>query len=344
MKQQNLFTVHLFFGYMVTLMNTLVNNHSTRWAPSLRIAFIEWIRLIGLIALFLISLNVQAQAEEIIFYHYDSTNSPVAATDMNGNVVWQERREPFGAPKLNQPEKQNHSVDYTGHVYDKRLGLMYMGRRFYDPKIGRFISADPIGFTPSNVQSFNRYAYANNNPYKYYDPDGREIRMVAHPVKLGFDHASIMIIPDNQALYANNRYFQNQVSKDDPRRFATIGAGPGITSDFGLGILKLQAGINRKSDVKNKKTDGSRIVLNGRNEDEVISSLFSNHSNYTNNLNYGLFPSIFSFYNSNSYAAGLINSVGLSAPQMTKSTLPGYSKPVPYENFFVGPPQRDGTY
>ncbi len=154
-------------------MNTFVNNHPVRWIQSLRIAFIESIRLIGLIALFLISLNVQAQAEEIIFYHYDGTNSPVAATDMNGNVVWQERREPFGAPKLNQPEKQNHSVDYTGHVYDKRLGLMYMGRRFYDPKIGRFISADPIGFTPNNVQSFNRYAYANNNPYKYWDPDGR---------------------------------------------------------------------------------------------------------------------------------------------------------------------------
>ena len=153
-------------------MNTFVNNHPVRWIQSLRIAFIESIRLIGLIALCLISLNVQAQAEEIIFYHYDGTNSPVAATDMNGNVVWQERREPFGAPKLNQPEKQNHSVDYTGHVYDKRLGLMYMGRRFYDPKIGRFISADPIGFTASNVQSFNRYAYANNNPYKYYDPDG----------------------------------------------------------------------------------------------------------------------------------------------------------------------------
>ena len=154
-------------------MNTFINNHPVRWIQSLRIAFIESIRLIGLIALCLISLNVQAQAEEIIFYHYDGTNSPVAATDMNGNVVWQERREPFGAPKLNHPEKQNHSVDYTGHVYDKRLGLMYMGRRFYDPKIGRFISADPIGFTPSNVQSFNRYAYANNNPYKYWDPDGR---------------------------------------------------------------------------------------------------------------------------------------------------------------------------
>ena len=36
--------------------------------------------------------------------------------------------------------------------------------------IGRFYSNDPIGFR--DVHSFNRYAYANNNPYKYIDPNG----------------------------------------------------------------------------------------------------------------------------------------------------------------------------
>ncbi len=38
--------------------------------------------------------------------------------------------------------------------------------------IGRFYSNDPVGFR--DVHSFNRYAYANNNPYKYTDPDGRD--------------------------------------------------------------------------------------------------------------------------------------------------------------------------
>jgi uncharacterized protein RhaS with RHS repeats len=46
-----------------------------------------------------------------------------------------------------------------------------MQARYYDPVIGRFYSNDPAGF--SNVHNFNRYAYANNNPYKYVDPDGR---------------------------------------------------------------------------------------------------------------------------------------------------------------------------
>jgi len=45
-----------------------------------------------------------------------------------------------------------------------------MDARYYDPVIGRFYSNDPIGFR--GVHSFNRYAYANNNPYKYTDPTG----------------------------------------------------------------------------------------------------------------------------------------------------------------------------
>jgi len=46
-----------------------------------------------------------------------------------------------------------------------------MDARYYDPVIGRFYSNDPIGFR--DVHSFNRYAYANNNPYKYIDKNGK---------------------------------------------------------------------------------------------------------------------------------------------------------------------------
>lgn len=51
-----------------------------------------------------------------------------------------------------------------------------MGARYYDPVLGRFMGVDPVDFQEDNIHSFNRYAYANNNPYKYIDLDGR------HPV------------------------------------------------------------------------------------------------------------------------------------------------------------------
>ncbi len=37
----------------------------------------------------------------------------------------------------------------------------------------RFVSVDPVQANPSNGTNFNRYYYANNNPYKFTDPDGR---------------------------------------------------------------------------------------------------------------------------------------------------------------------------
>ncbi|MGV2873214.1 RHS repeat-associated core domain-containing protein [Colwellia sp. E150_009] len=74
---------------------------------------------------------------------------------------------PFG----DSIEESKDDIGYTGHKFDTDLGLSYMQARYYDPVIGRFYSNDPAGF--SNVHNFNRYAYANNNPYKYVDPDGR---------------------------------------------------------------------------------------------------------------------------------------------------------------------------
>lgn len=47
-------------------------------------------------------------------------------------------------------------------------GLHYNRFRYYDPSIGRYISADPIG----QAGGINLYAYAYNNPLYWYDPLG----------------------------------------------------------------------------------------------------------------------------------------------------------------------------
>jgi RHS repeat-associated protein len=73
-------------------------------------------------------------------------------------------------------EEPKDDVGFTGHKFDTDLGLSYMQARYYDPVIGRFYSNDPSSF--SNVHNFNRYAYANNNPYKFIDPDGRDSFLV----------------------------------------------------------------------------------------------------------------------------------------------------------------------
>lgn len=57
---------------------------------------------------------------------------------------------------------------------DGATGLTYMQQRYYDPQIGRFLSVDPITPSGKTGGNFSRYWYANNNPFRFTDPDGRE--------------------------------------------------------------------------------------------------------------------------------------------------------------------------
>lgn len=106
------------------------------------------------------------------YYHTDALGSPVAETNAAGTVTQRSRYEPYGLP-ANTPFPD--APGYTGHVADSFTQLSYMQQRYYDPLIGRFLSVDPA-VNSANGGSFNRYWYANNSPYKFTDPDGRESR------------------------------------------------------------------------------------------------------------------------------------------------------------------------
>jgi RHS repeat-associated protein len=60
-------------------------------------------------------------------------------------------------------------------VEDAATGLVYMQQRYYDPTIGRFLSVDPVTALEKPLTNFNRYVYTLNNPYKFTDPDGRDV-------------------------------------------------------------------------------------------------------------------------------------------------------------------------
>ncbi len=124
-----------------------------------------------------------AQAGTVTYFHNDLVGSPVVASDAAGQVLWQESYRPYGE-RLANPESANR-LWYAGHAQDAQTGLVCMGARWYDPVAGRFVSVDPKAFDEANVQSFNRYAYANNNPYRYVDPDGRAAETIFDVISFG---------------------------------------------------------------------------------------------------------------------------------------------------------------
>jgi len=44
---------------------------------------------------------------------------------------------------------------------------------------------DPAGVNPNDPRTFNRFAYANNNPYMYVDPDGRTATVLGYALVIG---------------------------------------------------------------------------------------------------------------------------------------------------------------
>ena len=53
------------------------------------------------------------------------------------------------------------------------MSLYYLNSRYYDPEVGRFISADAIDYlAPETINGINLYAFCGNNPVMNTDPSG----------------------------------------------------------------------------------------------------------------------------------------------------------------------------
>ncbi len=132
----------------------------------------------SLLGLVMVLYQVSAIAG-VTYYHNDMLGSPVAATDEAGNVIWRANYYPYGdketTDNAGNPVAPDNTRYYTGHEHDEETGLTYMQARYYDPVIGRFMGVDPVGFKSTNPASFNNYSYASNNPFRFTDPDGRDI-------------------------------------------------------------------------------------------------------------------------------------------------------------------------
>ena len=70
---------------------------------------------------------------------------------------------------------------FPGQYFDAESGLQDNHFRTYDPSIGRYISADPIG----QLGGTNVYSYASNSPLFWIDPWGLLSYLVSRPAGIG---------------------------------------------------------------------------------------------------------------------------------------------------------------
>jgi RHS repeat-associated protein len=99
------------------------------------------------------------------YFLQDHLGSTTALTNSSGSVVESATYDSFG----NSTGNLSTRYGYTGREFDADLGLQYSRARWYDAKLGRFISEDPIGLNGG----INDYAYVKNNPVNKIDPSGK---------------------------------------------------------------------------------------------------------------------------------------------------------------------------
>lgn len=126
------------------------------------------------------SYNDTEDVTHLYYIHTDQLGSILVLTDRGGGIVKEYAYTPWGGRiTLSGGNFDITDRGYTGHEHifapnnsTQGFGLINMNGRIYDPVLARFLSPDPYVQAPDYTQSFNRYTYCSNNPFKYTDPSG----------------------------------------------------------------------------------------------------------------------------------------------------------------------------
>ncbi len=139
------------------------DGHPPKYQPQ-RIMLASSAFLPGLLAQ---STGGRTTSEQIYYYINDHLGTPQKMIDQTNSVVWAADYLPFGNANVTINTQENN-FRFPGQFFDNETGLHYNWHRYYDPKLGRYLRADPIGL----AGGINLFVYSYNNPTNLIDPYG----------------------------------------------------------------------------------------------------------------------------------------------------------------------------
>ena len=113
----------------------------------------------------------------VAFYHSDHLGSTSIQTDATGMINARSINYPYGWTRGTSGGEEIR-YGFTGKEQDGETDLHYFEARYYAAHLGRFISVDPS----LEKGGLNVYAYTENNPVTFIDPDGLEKHQPWSPI------------------------------------------------------------------------------------------------------------------------------------------------------------------
>ncbi len=114
------------------------------------------------------AMNGDNPVMSLVYNHVDRLGS-VVATSASGTLADSFSYMPFGESP-GDPELTGTEFGFDGYQFDAETGLYHTQNRYYDPRLGPFLSPDPLG----QAAGRNVYAYVENDPLNNVDPDGTQ--------------------------------------------------------------------------------------------------------------------------------------------------------------------------
>lgn len=171
-----------------------------------------------------------------IFYHLtDNLGSNTTEVNERGEIVSIEEYSPYGNSTLvanigNADDLKTRR--YSGKEKDA-TGFYYYGARYYQPNIGRWLSADPAG----PVDGLNIYAFVGGNPVSFVDVGGGMKFWIGGGVGLlsgvaaaasGFGGIAVVVGVIGTAIIGTKLYFDNKSSNDTTVPTSTSSSGESV--------------------------------------------------------------------------------------------------------------------
>uniref|UniRef100_A0AAR5Q7H5 EGF-like domain-containing protein n=1 Tax=Dendroctonus ponderosae TaxID=77166 RepID=A0AAR5Q7H5_DENPD len=104
--------------------------------------------------------------EQRFYVAADQNGSPLALFDINGNLIKEIRRTPFGNIVLDTNPDFYLPVDFHGGIYDLNTKLVYINKRFYDPIVGQWVipAWEKLASKLTTPTDIFIYRFLNNDP------------------------------------------------------------------------------------------------------------------------------------------------------------------------------------